>query len=176
MAHKNIDERREAVKEMMKGEYTKNTIHRIARQFGCSSTAVQNDVYFFNNEDGATLYPCPSLKKYIFKRDNNTCQYCGITGVFMIAEHVIPISLGGVGKDYNLVCACQKCNSKKVKGVAIPNNIETLKNINHEWYNKIKKIYAEKPRLVGQVYRKNNNSRCEKEAKKSIQNISTGNS
>lgn len=49
----------------------------------------------------------------IFLRDNHVCQYCGITGVKMTIDHVIPKSKGGGFEWSNLVTCCEKCNQKK---------------------------------------------------------------
>ena len=88
-----------------------------------------------NKADGKILrsvsdsYPFPSVIKInryinipykgvvlsrhnIFKRDGNTCQYCGSKNNLTI-DHVIPRSKGGKSTWTNLVTACQSCNSKK---------------------------------------------------------------
>ncbi len=57
----------------------------------------------------------------VFKRDNYTCQYCGIKageeGVDLEMEHVVPRSKwNGAGSPTcwtNIVAACRKCNRKK---------------------------------------------------------------
>lgn len=51
-------------------------------------------------------------KAMIYKRDNNSCQYCGSTRHLTI-DHVIPKSKGGSEEWTNLVVACSKCNTKK---------------------------------------------------------------
>ena len=48
----------------------------------------------------------------IYKRDNNTCQYCGATTRLTI-DHVIPRCRGGQDTWENLVVACSSCNTKK---------------------------------------------------------------
>lgn len=55
------------------------------------------------------LYPTRSL---IYKRDKNTCQYCGATKKLTI-DHVLPKSKGGEDTWENLVVACSSCNVKK---------------------------------------------------------------
>ena len=56
------------------------------------------------------------LRHYILHRDNWTCQYCdrpaGKSRTPTL-EHVIPESKGGPSRVYNLVAACQQCNTKK---------------------------------------------------------------
>jgi 5-methylcytosine-specific restriction endonuclease McrA len=57
----------------------------------------------------------------VFKRDNYTCQYCGVKageeGVILEMEHVVPRSRwNGSGSPTcwtNIVAACRKCNRKK---------------------------------------------------------------
>jgi 5-methylcytosine-specific restriction endonuclease McrA len=51
-------------------------------------------------------------KAAIYRRDNNTCQYCGSTRGLTI-DHVIPRSRGGKDTWENLVVACSVCNTFK---------------------------------------------------------------
>ncbi|MGQ9678907.1 MAG: HNH endonuclease [bacterium] len=55
----------------------------------------------------------PLTKRNILRRDNNTCQYCGIRGAVMTTDHVIPKAMGGADSWENLVCACPQCNTRK---------------------------------------------------------------
>lgn len=48
----------------------------------------------------------------VFKRDNNSCVYCG-TNRDLTLDHVMPKSRGGKTQWENLVAACKRCNSKK---------------------------------------------------------------
>lgn len=48
----------------------------------------------------------------IYKRDNDTCQYCGATKKLTI-DHIIPRCRGGQDTWENLVVACSSCNTKK---------------------------------------------------------------
>lgn len=48
----------------------------------------------------------------IYKRDENTCQYCGCQERLTI-DHVIPKSRGGKDTWENMVCACISCNTRK---------------------------------------------------------------
>ena len=137
MAHLNIVERRKAVEEVIKTGFNVKKLKEIAIKYGCSYTACRSDFAYLQNKTGITLYPCPSVKENVRKRDNNTCQYCGEVGGEIIIEHVIPYIYGGLGKEYNLVCACQVCNTKKKKKVWIPKNIDVLISINKEWSDKI---------------------------------------
>lgn len=51
-------------------------------------------------------------RKRIFKRDGNTCQYCG-TQKNLTVDHIIPRSRGGENTWDNMVTCCSRCNSYK---------------------------------------------------------------
>ena len=51
-------------------------------------------------------------KTMIYKRDSNSCQYCGSTRNLTI-DHIIPKCRGGEDTWENLVVACSSCNTKK---------------------------------------------------------------
>lgn len=51
-------------------------------------------------------------RQNIFKRDNNTCVYCGKQSDLTL-DHVMPKSRGGKTHWENLVTACKRCNSEK---------------------------------------------------------------
>lgn len=55
----------------------------------------------------------PLTRKNILKRDNHTCQYCGVKGGDLTIDHVIPKDRGGRDTWDNLVTACVKCNNRK---------------------------------------------------------------
>lgn len=55
-------------------------------------------------------------RRNVFKRDNWTCQYCGVrrkNPKLLTIDHVYPKSKGGGTQWTNLVTACPKCNGKK---------------------------------------------------------------
>lgn len=54
-------------------------------------------------------------RKNIYRRDNNTCQYCGKKSRTedLNIDHVIPISRGGKNTWENVVCSCIRCNMRK---------------------------------------------------------------
>jgi len=52
-------------------------------------------------------------KKNILRRDNYTCQYCGISNHPLTVDHVNPKSRGGKTTWTNIVVACKTCNLKK---------------------------------------------------------------
>ena len=68
-------------------------------------------VYVPHLEDSST-----PTRNNIFKRDNWTCQYCGVKSKNpkkLTIDHVYPKCKGGGTQWTNLVTACPKCNSKK---------------------------------------------------------------
>jgi 5-methylcytosine-specific restriction endonuclease McrA len=58
------------------------------------------------------IISCKPSRAMIYKRDNNTCQYCGAT-TRLTVDHVIPRCRGGQDTWENLVVACSTCNTKK---------------------------------------------------------------
>lgn len=54
-------------------------------------------------------------RKHVLIRDNNICQYCGISlgknGGSI--DHIIPTSRGGKSDYLNCVASCKKCNGQK---------------------------------------------------------------
>ncbi len=58
----------------------------------------------------------PHLKlsrRAVFRRDNFTCQYCGIQSNHLTIDHIIPRSRGGLHTWENVVSACPPCNRHK---------------------------------------------------------------
>jgi 5-methylcytosine-specific restriction endonuclease McrA len=53
------------------------------------------------------------VRASVFERDNYTCRYCGVSGVKLECDHVVPLSKGGGNEKTNLATACQSCNRKK---------------------------------------------------------------
>jgi 5-methylcytosine-specific restriction endonuclease McrA len=54
-------------------------------------------------------------RRNLFKRDHNTCQYCGAQpgGEDLTIDHVVPRAQGGVSSWENCVLACVACNHRK---------------------------------------------------------------
>ena len=52
-------------------------------------------------------------RRAVFRRDNFTCQYCGIQSNHLTIDHVIPRHRGGAHVWENVVSACPECNRKK---------------------------------------------------------------
>ncbi len=52
-------------------------------------------------------------RKNVFRRDDNTCQYCGLHSTDLTLDHVLPRSRGGATSWENVVACCRRCNAKK---------------------------------------------------------------
>lgn len=54
-------------------------------------------------------------RRNLYKRDRNTCQYCGLRPgtAELTIDHVVPRSRGGRSTWDNCVLACVKCNRRK---------------------------------------------------------------
>jgi 5-methylcytosine-specific restriction endonuclease McrA len=60
--------------------------------------------------------PRPRIKlsrRAIFRRDNFTCQYCGVQNNHLTIDHIIPRHRGGQHVWENVVSACSSCNRRK---------------------------------------------------------------
>lgn len=65
---------------------------------------------------GPRRAPIPSgLRQQIYRRDAETCRYCGRRGrgVRLELDHVFPVSRGGGDQIGNLVTSCRECNRAK---------------------------------------------------------------
>lgn len=138
MAHQNLKERAKRIKELMPTEWNSKVANQIALEFNCSNGAVRMSFIQMNRTSKTAIYPGKGTKERVFARDSHTCQYCYTSNCYLIAEHVIPAMIGGVGKEYNLVASCQQCNSKKSRyKVWIPKNFNVLQALNKKWSDKI---------------------------------------
>jgi 5-methylcytosine-specific restriction endonuclease McrA len=61
-------------------------------------------------------------RKNILRRDGHKCQYCGLSGVTLTVDHIMPKSRGGEDSWENLVSACLRCNN--VKGSQTPDEAQ----------------------------------------------------
>jgi len=54
-------------------------------------------------------------RKNIYRRDKNTCQYCGrrCKSQDLNLDHIVPLSRGGKDTWENVVCSCVSCNLRK---------------------------------------------------------------
>ena len=59
-----------------------------------------------------TLAGC-ELREYVLAKWNYTCAYCGVAGVPLELDHVLPRSRGGSNRASNRVAACHSCNQQK---------------------------------------------------------------
>lgn len=160
MAHPNIDKRRLTIKELLDNEviFTPKLKMSLMKEFNCSIGAITADLLMLlRPKSKESYFVCTSLKKRIYKRDGKDCQYCSDKKAYeYIVEHVIPASLGGIARDFNLVIACQKCNTKKRNRVWKPKNFQVLVDLNKEWANKIEILAS---RVLPQTREKINTDR-----------------
>ncbi len=73
------------------------------------------EVIVLTNYDGVPVQTVVFTRRNIYKRDRNTCQYCGVrpgTSELTI-DHIMPRSRGGKSTWENCVLACVRCNRRK---------------------------------------------------------------
>ena len=60
-------------------------------------------------------------RKWVFLRDNYTCQYCTkeLSPKQCTIDHVVPVSKGGKTTWHNVVTACYECNNSKGNNMKI---------------------------------------------------------
>jgi 5-methylcytosine-specific restriction endonuclease McrA len=65
-------------------------------------------------------------RKWVFLRDNYTCQYCNetLTPSQCTIDHVVPVSKGGKTTWHNVVTACYPCNNSKGNNPKIRPKVE----------------------------------------------------
>jgi len=68
----------------------------------------------------------PLTRQNIYKRDNNTCVYCG-SGSDLTLDHVTPQSRGGKNTWKNLVTACKTCNHEKSDKMIDPDSVNAYR-------------------------------------------------
>lgn len=76
-------------------------------------------------------------RRTIYRRDNNTCQYCGKkkAGSELSLDHVIPRCQGGLTTWENIVVACTDCNAKKAGRTPREANMKLLRQPKKPNYN-----------------------------------------
>jgi hypothetical protein len=62
----------------------------------------------------------------IYRRDDNTCMYCGSKSRLTV-DHVVPKSKGGDDSWENLTIACSSCNTKKGDKLLEHTNMKLLR-------------------------------------------------
>ena len=65
-------------------------------------------------------------RKNVLKRDNYTCQYCGVKSISMTIDHILSRKKGGGDSWENLVAACMPCNTKKGNKLLAEVNMKLL--------------------------------------------------
>lgn len=90
----------------------------------------------------------------IFKRDSFSCQYCGQSApeVLLVIDHIVPVSKGGTSDIFNLITACQDCNSGK-SNIPLSDNSEISKkkaqlDIINEKKNQLEMMYEWQSELI----------------------------
>jgi len=53
------------------------------------------------------------LRQYVLSKWKHTCAYCGVSGVPLELDHVVPRSRGGSDRESNRVASCCNCNLQK---------------------------------------------------------------
>jgi 5-methylcytosine-specific restriction endonuclease McrA len=73
------------------------------------------EVVALNGYDRVPVAMVTFSRRNIFKRDHNTCQYCGVQpgSEELTIDHVVPRARGGVSSWENCVLACVACNKRK---------------------------------------------------------------
>lgn len=66
-------------------------------------------------------------RERIYERDDYTCTECGRKlapgDADLTLDHVVPVTLGGTGRESNLVTMCEPCN--QAKGGELPAGLST---------------------------------------------------
>lgn len=152
MAHSNIFERQAKANRLLdEGKLTHSEIKKLLSvEFNCSKSAIHADIIqYMTKGTKETIYQSKRVRQEIFERDKGICQYCGDGNAnSYIVEHIIPAFHGGVARHYNLVLACQKCNTTKRRQVWIPKNFEEITSEHPEWKNKIISLSTKDFRLT----------------------------
>lgn len=73
------------------------------------------EVILLHTYDGFASRRVPFSRRHVFRRDENTCQYCGTRrpAEELTMDHVVPRSQGGHSSWKNCVVACRTCNRRK---------------------------------------------------------------
>ena len=115
-----------------KGRYAPSTISRVAAHIKAISLALSilliwciilevgefDTQKLENPEIHGTQYQegqkkgFENTKRYVFWRDNYTCQHCGKSNTVLNAHHIIFRSNGGTDRPDNLITLCEDCHKK----------------------------------------------------------------
>lgn len=104
-----------------------------------------------NNSRKSKVF-APFSRIAVWKRDHETCQYCGdrVRLEDMHWDHVIPRKLGGKSSWTNIVCACLRCNSKKADRLLDSIGMKLLKNP-EVVYNETTPALAARERILRRI-------------------------
>lgn len=104
-------------------EYTDTWVHSTTKKFQIPSVIV---LFKYIDEKYFTI-PCTS--KNVMARDNNKCQYCGVSSEKknLNIDHVVPRSKGGKTEWNNVVTSCLSCNQAKKDLFLHETNLKLLK-------------------------------------------------
>jgi 5-methylcytosine-specific restriction endonuclease McrA len=82
---------------------------------GASRRYLTPEVILLSRYDSMPIRKIHFCRRELWKRDNFTCQYCGVRPPDdeCTIDHVVPKSLGGDTSWTNCVLACYRCNSQK---------------------------------------------------------------
>jgi 5-methylcytosine-specific restriction endonuclease McrA len=53
------------------------------------------------------------VREYLLEKWGRRCAYCGVSGVPLQIEHIVPTARGGSDRVSNLTLACGPCNTRK---------------------------------------------------------------
>jgi len=94
-------------------------LHRFAPIVSISQELVRFDTQLMENPDiSGVEYQQGELqgyevREYLLEKWGRKCAYCGITGVPLEIEHIIPKTRNGSNRVSNLTIACHDCNQEK---------------------------------------------------------------
>ena len=79
------------------------------------------EIITLTNYNRVPLQSASFSRRNLFKRDRNTCQYCGVQPgtAELTIDHVLPRSRGGKTSWTNCALACAKCNARKANRTPI---------------------------------------------------------
>ena len=86
-----------------------DSIHSVRQQFKIP------EVILLTDYDKMPRHQVQFSRRMIHKRDNQTCQYCGIQpgSENLTIDHIVPRSQNGLSTWTNTVSCCVSCNQKK---------------------------------------------------------------
>jgi 5-methylcytosine-specific restriction endonuclease McrA len=88
------------------------------------------EVIVLTHYNGVPRQSVVFTRRNLYKRDRNTCQYCGRrpgTSELSI-DHVLPRSRGGKSTWQNCVLACMRCNRRKGSRLPAESGLKLLKS------------------------------------------------